>query len=148
MAVLRPAIIADATAIAAVHRAALWGAVPHLRRRHTDAETAAYYAAEVLPRGETTVSVDGSAITGFAVLDGEWLEQLHVAPAAQGTGVGRALLAWALEQRPDGLQLWTFQANARARAFYERAGFTAVEHTDGARNEEREPDVRYVRLPR
>ena len=43
-----------------------------------------------------------------------------------------------------GLQLWTFQRNAVARHFYERHGFRAAELTDGARNEEVEPDVRYV----
>jgi hypothetical protein len=41
--------------------------------------------------------------------------------------------------------LWTFPANAQARTFYERAGFSAVELTDGQRTEELEPDVRYVR---
>ncbi|MDP9464580.1 MAG: GNAT family N-acetyltransferase, partial [Actinomycetota bacterium] len=45
---------------------------------------------------------------------------------------------------PEGLQLWTFESNDRARRFYERHGFTAVEFTDGAGNEERWPDVRYA----
>ena len=44
---------------------------------------------------------------------------------------------------PDGLQLWTFQANAPAQRFYERHGFHEVERTDGAGNEERSPDIRY-----
>ena len=41
-------------------------------------------------------------------------------------------------------QLWTFQDNARARRFYEARGFVAEEFTDGAGNEEKTPDVRYV----
>ena len=41
------------------------------------------------------------------------------------------------------LQLWTFQVNDRARRFYERNGFTIAEMTDGAGNQEREPDIRY-----
>jgi GNAT superfamily N-acetyltransferase len=53
----------------------------------------------------------------------------------------------AKEQRPAGLELWTFQVNESARRFYERHGFTEVEHTDGAGNEEREPDVRYAWRP-
>jgi hypothetical protein len=44
--------------------------------------------------------------------------------------------------------LWTFQANAPARRFYERHGFGAVEFGDGSGNEEGEPDVRYVWEPR
>ncbi len=41
-------------------------------------------------------------------------------------------------------ELWTFQTNLPARRFYERHGFIAVRWTDGASNEERAPDVRYV----
>jgi GNAT superfamily N-acetyltransferase len=52
------------------------------------------------------------------------------------------------QQHPtDPLWLWTFQANAGARRFYERNGFAPVEFTDGAANEEHEPDVRYEWLP-
>lgn len=37
-----------------------------------------------------------------------------------------------------------FQVNKSAQRFCERHGFVAAERTDGAANEEREPDVRYV----
>jgi ribosomal protein S18 acetylase RimI-like enzyme len=53
-------------------------------------------------------------------------------------------MALARQRQPEGLQLWAFQSNARARRFYERHGFEAVEFTDGNGNEERWPDVRYV----
>jgi len=43
-----------------------------------------------------------------------------------------------------GLSLWTFQKNTAARASYERHGFEAVDETDGAANEEREPDLLYT----
>ena len=41
------------------------------------------------------------------------------------------------------LELRCFQANTRARRFYETHGFRAIRFTDGADNEERTPDVRY-----
>ena len=41
------------------------------------------------------------------------------------------------------LELWCFQANERARRFYEARGFRAIRFTDGADNEERMPDIRY-----
>jgi hypothetical protein len=41
----------------------------------------------------------------------------------------------------------TAQFNAAARRFYERHGFVEVMSTDGARNEEREPDVRLEWTP-
>lgn len=56
---------------------------------------------------------------------------------------GTLLLRRAMEEHGEGFQLWTFQANEGARRFYERHGFVAVEFTDGARNEEKTPDVRY-----
>jgi GNAT superfamily N-acetyltransferase len=48
------------------------------------------------------------------------------------------------QSQSEHLTLWTFQKNAKARAFYERHGFVPVEFTDGLTNQEREPDVRYV----
>jgi len=66
-----------------------------------------------------------------------------VLPAAQGRGVGTELLDVA-KRASDQLELWTFERNAPARRFYEARGFALVEQTDGARNEEREPDARYL----
>jgi len=56
--------------------------------------------------------------------------------------VGSALLEVARSVWPD-LQLWTFQRNHGARRFYERHGFVVVRETDGADNDEKEPDVLY-----
>ncbi len=82
-------------------------------------------------------------IIGFLALHGDTIEQLHVLPLFQRRGLGTALLAKARTASPDRLTLFTFQANARARAFYERHGFGAVEFNDGERNEEKTPDLRY-----
>lgn len=54
---------------------------------------------------------------------------LYVLPELIGTGIGRALLdavhAHPGSRRFDTLALWVLRANARARRFYERAGYTA-----------------------
>ena len=42
------------------------------------------------------------------------------------------------------LHLWTFQRNAQARRFYEARSFALVKETDGAGNEEKEPDALYL----
>jgi hypothetical protein len=55
---------------------------------------------------------------------------------------GSQLLDIAKEHHPGGLDLWTFQANAGARRFYERHGLSPIATTDGD-NEEAAPDVRY-----
>ena len=63
-----------------------------------------------------------------------------------GQGIGSRLLERAKAERPDGLDLWTFQANTGARRFYERHGFVEVARTDGD-NEEGEPDIRLRWIP-
>ncbi|SFX70622.1 GNAT family N-acetyltransferase [Streptomyces atratus] len=78
------------------------------------------------------------------------LYALYVTPEQIGTGAGRALTAEVLARAaadgfPD-LALWVLKENARARRFYERAGFCpdgAEEsfEADGALV----PEVRYVR---
>jgi ribosomal protein S18 acetylase RimI-like enzyme len=59
---------------------------------------------------------------------------LYVAPDWWSTGTGRSLMAAALAALSQGgyrhAVLWVLSGNARARRFYERAGFTA----DGAEN--------------
>jgi GNAT superfamily N-acetyltransferase len=57
------------------------------------------------------------------------VSDLAVAPGHDGHGIGRALLAqaekWAAANRCKRLTLSVFPGNARARALYERNGFTA-----------------------
>jgi GNAT superfamily N-acetyltransferase len=86
-------------------------------------------------------------VVGFLVLGAGWIEQLYLEPDHIGRHLGDHLMRLAKEQCPGGLQLWTFAVNAAARRFYARHGFVEVEHTDGAGNEEREPDVRLVWHP-
>jgi GNAT superfamily N-acetyltransferase len=101
-------------------------------------------AEHLLPETETWVAELDGAVVAFCSLREGWLEQLYVAPGHTGGGIGSRLIVLAKERQPAGLQLWTFQVNTGARRFYERHGFRAVEITDGAGNEERQPDVRYA----
>jgi GNAT superfamily N-acetyltransferase len=82
-------------------------------------------------------------MTGMIAFRDGWIDQLYVLPDAQRRGLGGALLDVAT-RTSDRLQLWTFQRNVRARGFYEARGFKLIEQTDGARNEENEPDALYV----
>ena len=111
---------------------------------HADEAVRAWSAYTVLPRHEVWLAEADQAVVAMMVLDGDWVDQLYVAPEWTGQGIGTRLLDLAKRLRPGGLQLWAFQSNVRAHRFYERHGFTAVERTDGAANEEQAPDVRYV----
>jgi len=114
---------------------------------HTDDEVRGWIRERLIPDFETWVADDdGSVVALMALLPGH-LEQLYVAPDRLRGGIGRRLVDLAKERSPAGLSLWTFQVNARARRFYERIGFVAVEFTDGSGNEERQPDVRYEWTP-
>ena len=76
-----------------------------------------------------------------------WIDQLYVDPNRTGEGIGSRLLEEALSELAPPVRLFTFQANARARGFYERRGFRAVQFTDGETNEECCPDVLYEWRP-
>jgi hypothetical protein len=68
---------------------------------------------------------------------------LYTRPDRIGTGAGSLLIAHAKASGAGALELWCFEANARARRFHEARGFRAIRFTDGAHNEEKTPDVLY-----
>ena len=90
-----------------------------------------------------TVAEDANAIVAFLAREGEEVRQLYVRPDRLGQGTGTLLVEAAKASGVAALELWCFQANGRARRFYEARGFRAIRFTDGAENEERTPDVRY-----
>jgi ribosomal protein S18 acetylase RimI-like enzyme len=144
---IRPARADDAVAIAAAHIEARQEAMPWLPVMHTLEETVSFFGDIVIPNQVVFVAELEEGVVGFIAIQGEWIDHLYIAPAQQKLGIGDTLLLKAKELRPDGLMLWTFEGNHRARKFYERRGFVAVEFTDGSRNEERTPDVRYQWKP-
>jgi GNAT superfamily N-acetyltransferase len=144
---LTQALDGDANEIADVYLASRADALPFLRRVHTDAAVRAWIGEVALKRGETWVAKRDSAIVGFITLIGEEVEQLYVLPGNYRRGIGKTLLDLAKTRRPNRLYLYTFQRNARARAFYEIQGFRIIDTNDGTRNEETEPDIRYQWTP-
>lgn len=140
---------AEADAAMAVQRAALRATLPGLREPHTAKEDAAWIRG-IFARNSVWLAADETRVIGIASRDGEWVTQLYVAPGSTRMAIGQRLLDKMLAEAAAGgvLRLWTFQRNAGARRFYERNAFVAVELTDGAGNEEREPDVRYERVLR
>ncbi|MEU0492026.1 GNAT family N-acetyltransferase [Nocardiopsis changdeensis] len=145
--VLRRAGAADAEAMAGVWLRSFAAALPTVRRAHGDDAVRAWFAQVVVPGRECWVCTADERVVGLLVLDGDALDQLYLDPEWRGRGLGDRLVRLAQRRRPGGLELWTFRVNGPARRFYERHGFTAAEETDGSRNEEREPDVRYVWRP-
>ena len=100
-----------------------------------------------LPKEMTTLTgwVDGK-VMGLLVYsenDGVEIEAIHRLPESWGTGLGAAMLDFALRGRSAGL--WAFEENRRARRFYEKHGFAftgerRISEFDGA------VEVRYERM--
>ena len=67
---------------------------------------------------------DGKAVALLALqLKDLYLDQLWVAPAHQGLGIGRALLNFTRQQLPDEIWLRCVVENETAWRWYEREGF-------------------------
>jgi putative acetyltransferase len=135
-----------AGAAARVHRAAFDARLPWLAGLHTPDEDEWFWRERMLRDCQVWGAWDGEALVGVVAFRDGWIDQLYILPESQGRGAGHALLDIAIRDQSR-VRLWTFQKNAGARRFYERNGFVAVEETDGARNEEREPDVLYEWRP-
>jgi GNAT superfamily N-acetyltransferase len=138
---LRPAVPADALAVARVHvrawQAGYRGLMPDA---YLDAlrpeDRAARYTFDRPDGPRTTVALVDDAIVGFATIRSAELAALNVDPSAWGTGIGRALIAHAraslLASGATHAHLWLLAGNTRAARFYSLDGWT----TDDTRRSE------------
>jgi GNAT superfamily N-acetyltransferase len=140
---LRPAEESDTAVIAAIFRESRLAAMPWLPRLHTPEEDLFFFESSVMKNCRVLVAMDDRAILGFCAVRDDWIDHLYLRPDRLRMGTGTRLLDETKVGRRR-LQLWAFQRNTPARRFYEARGFRPVELTDGAMNEEKEPDVRYV----
>ena len=146
---LRLAKPADAQAITNVYLASRATFLAYAPLAHSDADIRGWIETKLIPGSTVTVAECGGEVVGFVAtaIDGPllWLYQLYVRPDSVGLGLGSKLLEHALAGVMQPVRLYTFQANAGARRFYERHGFKAVQFSDGQSNEEKCPDVLYER---
>lgn len=140
--VLRPADPADAVSLADLFIGAREAAYPAMPRSvHSPEETHTWFGRLLEGPRETWVAERGGDLVGYIVLDPEWLDSIYVRSDLTGQGLGTVLLDLAKSLRPDGFGLWVFQSNEAAQRFYRRHGLVEIRRTDGADNEEREPDI-------
>ena len=145
--VVRPAHLSDLDAVTAVFTTARAAAVPSMPPPvHDEAETRAWLAEKLAgdagDHGDVVwVAEQDGAVVGMLLLEGDFLHSVYVDPRHQRQGVGTTLVEVAKSLRHDGLRLWVFQSNEGARRLYERLGFVEVRRTEGAANDEHEPDV-------
>jgi ribosomal protein S18 acetylase RimI-like enzyme len=144
MATVRPATVADTPAMGRLHvrawQAAYRGQMPdgYLDGLQASERAAGWERAlrRERPRSAVLVAERAGEVVGFAALgpspDPEGAGELfaiNVDPAHWGTGAGRALLEAAQDELARlgfaETVLWVLPANARARRFYELAGWAA-----------------------
>ena len=114
---------------------------------HRDDQIRVWIRDQMVPAHEVWVADEAGSIRGFFALSGDLLGHFYVHPDDQSRGIGTALLKVVKRERPSGFTFWVFQRNEGARRFYERHGCRLVELTDGAGNEEKEPDALYQWRP-
>jgi GNAT superfamily N-acetyltransferase len=139
---LRQLAIEETDQAAAVLRASYDQALPTLTGLHTPDEDRWFFRERVFAECQIWGYFNDQELVGIIAFREGWIDQLYILPAWQRRRIGTALLQVA-QDRFDRLSLWTFQRNKRARSFYESHGFVAISETDGARNEEKDPDVMY-----
>jgi ribosomal protein S18 acetylase RimI-like enzyme len=148
---LRPATLSDADQVADVYLRSRKELVAFAPLAHSDADVCDWIRERLIPAGRTTVAVAEGQVVGLmavsAATDCSWITHLYLHPAWIGRGIGTRLLELARRELPPPIRLFTFQANERARIFYERRGFKAVSFSDGSANEEKCPDVLYEWRP-
>ncbi|MEO5711379.1 MAG: GNAT family N-acetyltransferase [Nocardioidaceae bacterium] len=140
---LRPAALEDAEPLATLYLTAREAAHPAIPRTvHTGPEVRLWFRSRFdAPEAEVWLAERDAAPVGLLLLEDDWVHSLYVDPQMLRAGIGSALLDLAKSLRPEGLGLWVFEANERARRFYAHHGFAEVRRTDGSDNEEGEPDV-------
>ena len=136
---IRRATLGESDAVATLYRRVA-GAEWSFLYPHSPEEDRVFFRDHVFARCAVWVAVEAEAIVGFCAVRRGWIDHLYVERTRHGQGIGQALLARALAARRH-VRLWTFTVNARSRRFYALQGFREIRFTDGADNEEKEPDV-------
>lgn len=134
MFIIRRATQGDKEAVWRVHGSAIRGTcASHYSREVIEAWAGRLRPeryAEAIGLYEFFVAEEGGVVVGFGELgqdDGE-IQGLYVSPDVAGRGVGRRLLSTLEERaRAHGLESLRLTSSLNAVAFYERAGFKAVE---------------------
>jgi len=113
-----------------------------VQQSHTLADARNFFRTRLLPTCDVLVAARADRLLGMLALEAPWIRHFAVFPEYQRQGIGSVLLGRARALSPRELRLFTFQRNEKARAFYEKHGFTAVAFGVSPAPE-REPDVEF-----
>ena len=141
---IRQLELADMDAAAGVHRTAFDHALPWLTGLHTPEEDRWFYRERVFTGCQVHGAFEGGALAAIIAFRERLDRPVVCAAGSAGTRRRQRIAAGREARVPIASSFGPFSAIWAARRFYEARGFALVEETDGARNEEKEPDARYL----
>ncbi len=137
----RPLHLADAADIAKIHRRAIFSAVEKFPDLHTPAQDLDFFNSELATSKGYAYLGSDEEIQGFILWRENWINHLYLDSEILRLGIGSNLLKFASGEIEGPLiQLFTFQSNTGAVAFYLKHGFTISRAGDGSGNQEGLPD--------
>jgi putative acetyltransferase len=152
-----PATVEDADLCFGIARAAAvagWHHIfpPDLYEFPDDAIRSDWLSALADPDGETYVAFEDAEAVGVVSVGDGVLQTLYVLPERWGRGIGSTLHDLALERLREAnvqeARLWTLTDNQRARAFYEKRGWSLTGRTRVNPFPPHPIDVEYARSTR
>jgi putative acetyltransferase len=142
---LRFIMPSDAPDVAPISRAARFEAIPNYPDLHTTEEDLAFYTNEIATSQGFVAENENGEVVGFILWRDDFINHLYLKIDWQGQGIGSALLMGALQNMDsETVNLWTFQSNVKAVAFYKKHGFSVIKESAG-QNEEGLPDFLFSR---
>lgn len=168
--ILRPALPADAVALAQLARASFIAKFgPMYRAEDLTAFLDSHHTSQIVdaqiadPAYRVMLATRDGALAGYCklVLSCGWpehargaraieLKQLYTAAGATGGGIGSALMDWALAEADaagaDEVQLSVFSGNTDAQRFYRRYGFAHVADIHFMVGEQRDEEFLFARM--
>jgi putative acetyltransferase len=137
--------MADAPEVAAISRSARFEAIPNYPDLHTTDDDLAHYINEIATSTGLVAENELGEIVGFIMWRNDFINHLYLKRDWQRQGIGSALLMGALQNMDSEIvNLWTFQGNVKAVAFYRKHGFVVTKETPD-QNEEGLPDFLFSR---
>ena len=144
---IRPVEPGDAEAVGDVFLAARAG-MTYLPALHTEDETRAFIRDVLMPHDEVWVAEEDGRVIGFAALGDDFVRHLYVLPRGAEPRRGRQRSSsWRRNGGRRGCSSGCSSETSARAASTSGTGSRSTELTDGSRNEEREPDARYVWKP-
>ena len=102
-----------------------------------------HFADRMISFGWVRIARLDRRVVGFMARDQQDIRALFVRASAQRKGIGNLLINDAKRAGP-GLVAWCYEANIAARRFYNKAQFIEDCRTEGAENDLKLPDIKYI----